>query len=118
MAYRFIHRERSMSGSSDSAKTMATVVYVLQAIALFTGLPMFVAVILNYVKLDDVRGTWVESHFRWQIRTFWFSLLWLVVGLSTTWLLGVGFLVLFANFVWVLYRVIKGFVTLADKNPI
>ena len=44
--------------------------------AFLTGWPSIIAVILNYVKRGDVRGTWLESHFRWQIRTFWFGLLW------------------------------------------
>ena len=105
-----------MTTSNDSSKTIAMIVYGLQAIAIFTGLPMFVAVILNYVKLDDVRGTWVESHFRWQIRTFWFALLWTVVGLITAIIL-VGYLVLLANAIWVIYRVIKGALDLADNKP-
>lgn len=105
-----------MTTSNDSSKTIAMIVYGLQAIAIFTGLPMFVAVILNYVKLDDVRGTWVESHFRWQIRTFWFALLWTVVGLITAMIL-VGYLVLLANAIWVIYRVIKGALDLADNKP-
>ena len=105
-----------MTTSNDSSKTIAMIVYGLQAIAIFTGLPMLVAVILNYIKLDDVRGTWVESHFRWQIRTFWFALLWTVVGLITAMIL-VGYLVLFANAIWVIYRVIKGALDLADNKP-
>ena len=47
--------------------------------AFLTGWPSIIAVILNYVKRGDVRGTWLESHFRWQIRTFWYGLLWVVL---------------------------------------
>ena len=63
-----------------AAKSAAQLVYILQAVGFFIGLTWIVAVIVNYVKLDDARGTWVESHFRWQIRTFWFGLLWGVIG--------------------------------------
>src|SRR5918998_5416450 len=48
--------------------------------AFLTGWPSVIAVILNYVKRSDVRGTWLDSHFSWQIRTFWFALLWLTLG--------------------------------------
>src|SRR5215216_3545887 len=62
--------------------------------AFLTGWPSIIAVILNYVKRSEVRGTWLESHFRWQIRTFWFGLLW--VGLCVLFILitfGVGILI-------------------------
>src|SRR4029453_13170052 len=75
--------------------TLTYVIYGLHAFSAITGLttsvlivtaflfgwPSIIAVILNYVKRSDVRGTWLDSHFSWQIRTFWYSLLWLVVGL-------------------------------------
>ena len=52
-------------------RTLATIVYALQALGFFLGITWIVGVVIDYVKLDDVRGTWLESHFRWQIRTFW-----------------------------------------------
>ena len=52
--------------------------------AFLTGWPSIIAVILNYVKRSDVRGTWLESHFRWQIRTFWFGLLWVSLASSSS----------------------------------
>src|SRR5438093_13241720 len=69
--------------------TAATVVA-----AFLTGWPSLIAVILNYVKRGEARGTWLESHFRWQIRTFWFGLLWValcLVFIVAT--LGVGLLI-------------------------
>ena len=54
--------------------------YALQALAFFVGISAIVAIVLAYVKRDDARGTWLESHFRWQIRTFWFALLGGVIG--------------------------------------
>ncbi|WP_295800774.1 hypothetical protein [uncultured Microbulbifer sp.] len=99
-----------------SARDIATLVYLIQAISLFTAVPFFVGVLINYVKLGDVRGTLAESHFRWQIRTFWYSLLWFVVGWATVWIL-VGFAVWGISWVWMVYRVIRGWLTLADNRP-
>ena len=88
------------------------------------GLPSIVAVILNYVKRGDVRGTFLESHFRWQIRTFWYALLWAAVAsvLSLPLMLVlVGFVTLWLAAViigcWVLYRVIKGWMRLSPRAP-
>ena len=63
-----------------SLKTLTMVVYALQALGFLNGITWIVAVIINYVKKDEVRGSWLESHFRWQIRTFWWGLLWGVIG--------------------------------------
>jgi uncharacterized membrane protein len=64
----------------NSLKTVATIVYALQAVGFFVGLTWIVAAVIDYVKRDDAKGTWLESHFSWQIRTFWWGLLWAVVG--------------------------------------
>lgn len=98
-------------------KTLATVVYALQAAGFFVGLTWIVAVVLNYVKRDDVRGTWLESHFSWQIRTFWWGLLWAVVGGILT-LVVVGFAVLFADAVWIIYRIVKGWLALSENKRV
>jgi len=110
-------------------------IYGLHAIAIFVGitsaatvaggfvfgLPSLCAVLLNYLKRGDVNGTWLESHFRWQIRTFWFTLLWLVVygaliitiiGIPIAWIL-IALLGL-----WVGYRVIRGWVALFGERPL
>lgn len=97
----------------QSQKTIATLVYALQAASFFVGITSIVGVIVNYVKLDDVRGTWLESHFRWQIRTFWFSLLWSIVGAITVYIL-IGWAILAALFVWMIYRIVKGWLRLND----
>ena len=98
-------------------KTLATVVYALQAAGFFVGLTWIVAVVMNYVKRDDVRGTWLESHFTWQIRTFWWGLLWAVLGGILT-LVVVGFAVLFADAVWIIYRIVKGWLNLSENKPV
>lgn len=99
-----------------AAKDIALVVYILQAISILLGFTMIVGVIINYVKRKDVRGTFIESHFRWQIRTFWFGLLWVVVGILTI-VFVVGWLILLANGVWFIYRIVKGWLALNDNKP-
>ncbi len=99
-----------------SLKSLAQVVYVLYALSYFTGITAIVGIIINYVKKEDVQGTWLESHFTWQIRTFWYGLLWTIIGLVTAFIL-IGFAVLFANFCWMIYRIVKGWLNLNDNKP-
>jgi uncharacterized membrane protein len=89
------------------------------------GLPSIIAVIMNYARQSDVRGTFLESHFRWQIRTFWFALLWVIVILAVSlplMLIVVGFFTLWVGFVllgiWVIYRIIRGWLALRDQRPV
>lgn len=100
----------------QSLKNHATAVYALQALSFLLGITYFVAIIVNYVKLDDTRGTWIESHFRWQIRTFWFSLLWFALG-GLLLIIVVGYLILIANGLWMIYRIVKGWLNLNDGKP-
>jgi uncharacterized membrane protein len=89
--------------------------------AFLTGWPSIIAVILNYVKRSDVRGTWLDSHFSWQIRTFWFALLWLTLGavLFIT-VVGIPFAIVlwFATGIWVLYRIIRGWLALSAQKEL
>ena len=103
----------SDSDHLQSLRTITMVVYGLQAAAFLFGITALVAIIVNNVKKDDVLGTWLESHFRWQIRTFWYGLLWAGLGLIT-YLLVIGYFVLIADGVWVIYRVVKGWLNLMD----
>ena len=100
-----------------SLKTIATVVYALQAVGFFIGLTWIVAIVINYVKRDDVRGTWLESHFTWQIRTFWWGLLWAVIG-AILFVLVIGWFVLIADAIWIIYRIVKGWLNLAEGKPV
>lgn len=109
--------QQSSNESRDTAKTIAFVVYVLQVLAFINGITAVIGVVINYVKLDDVKGTWLESHFRWQIRTFWFGLLWAVVGIVTIFIF-VGFIILFADLVWIIYRIVKGWLCLNELKPV
>lgn len=97
---------------------VTTAVYILLAVGLLPPFfPAFIAaVIVNYVKRDDVRGTFLESHFRWQVRTFWFGLLWGAIGTLTTVIL-IGVPILIADVIWVMYRIIKGWLDLIDRKP-
>lgn len=97
----------------DSLKTVTVVVYALQAIGYFVGITALIGVIIAHIKIGDARGTWLESHFRWQIRTFWYSLLWGIIGALLIAVL-VGYLVLAVAFVWSIYRVAKGWLRLID----
>lgn len=99
--------------ASQPGTALTTVVYALQAAGLFVGITWFVGVIINYIKRDDMAGTWQASHFRWQIRTFWFSLLWSIIGVVTSFVL-IGYAVLFANGLWTIYRIAKGWIFLSE----
>lgn len=101
----------------SSLKTLSTVIYGLYALSLFFGVSAIVAIVLNYIKLDDARGTWMESHFRWQIRTFWWSLLWLFLGFITLVIL-IGWIILGVACVWFIYRIAYGWLKLNDGKPI
>jgi uncharacterized membrane protein len=87
-----------------------------------TGWPSLIAVILNYVKRSDVRGTWLDSHFRWQIRTFWFGLLWVALCMMfVVMTLGVGMLIAWVPLtivgLWFIYRIVKGWLRLKGAQP-
>ena len=113
--------------------TLAHVIYGLHAFSALTGLlspamvvtafltgwPSIIAVILNYVKRSEVRGTWLDSHFSWQIRTFWFALLWLAAG-GVLFLTVIGIpaavVLWFGTGIWVLYRIIRGWLALSSSK--
>jgi len=119
----------------DSLVTTVHVVYGLHALSVLIGatsvativgafvfgIPSIVAVIINYAMQSDARGTFLASHFRWQIRTFWFAALWMLItfllfitfiGIPFAWALviGVG--------LWVIYRIARGWVALASREPL
>ena len=98
-------------------KNITMVVYALQALSFLWGVTAIVGIVINYVKRDDAKGTFYESHFDWQIRTFWWGLLWGVVGVLTIWFV-IGFFVLFAAWVWMIYRVVKGWLKLTEGKPV
>jgi len=105
-----------LSDAERSARNLATVVYGLQLLGVFLGgVPTIIGVIINYVKRDDVQGTLAQSHFRWQIRTFWYALLWAVIG-GVLMAVFIGVAILIADGIWVIYRVVKGWLYLNDRK--
>ncbi|MDX2505780.1 MAG: hypothetical protein QNL62_15065 [Gammaproteobacteria bacterium] len=105
----------SKNNDTNNNKDLANLVYILQAVAVFTALPFIIAVIINYIKRSEVQGTLAESHFRWQIRTFWFSLLWGILG-GILILVLIGYVILLCNFFWLIYRILKGWLRLNDNQ--
>jgi len=106
-----------LSERDRSARNLALVVYVLQGVGFFNGITFIIGLVINYVKRGDVASAFVGSHFRWQIRTFWFGLLWTVIGWATL-VVFVGFVILFVNSVWVIYRIVKGLLRLNDGREV
>lgn len=119
----------------DSLITTVHVVYGLHALSVLIGatsiatiigafvfgIPSIIAVIINYAMQSDARGTYLESHFRWQIRTFWFTALWgvvtlllfiTIVGIVLAWIVAIG------TGLWVIYRIARGWIALANRESI
>ena len=103
--------------SDKSLKQVTQAVYALQAASFLLGFSFIAAIIVNYVKRDDAAGTLYESHFIWQIRTFWWSLLWGAIGAVLA-LVVIGFAILAADAIWILYRIIKGWIRLNDARAV
>jgi uncharacterized membrane protein len=88
--------------------------------AFLSGWPSILAVLLNYVNREATRGTYLESHFRWQIRTFWFALLWLFVGAILVFtIIGIplAWILVVVIGLWVLYRMLRGVARLMNQEP-
>ena len=94
------------------------VIYALYAANLVFQIPIIIAVIIAYLKRGDVEGTFLETHVRWQIRTFWLWLLMTVIGGLTWWVFGLGYILLGFAYLWLIYRVVKGWLKLSDDAPI
>jgi uncharacterized membrane protein len=105
----------SRMATEQQNKDITQIIYGLHAASLIAGgITSIVAVILNYVKREDVIGTMFESHFRWQIRTFWFSLLWFVIGGILMFAFFIGALVWIAMGIWFIYRIVLGWLRLSE----
>jgi uncharacterized membrane protein len=117
-----------------SVITAATLVYALHALSLLIGIttaatvvgafvfgvPSIIAVVINYLKRHEAEATFVASHFRWQIRTFWFALLWFLVAalLFATFVgIPVAFAIFIAVAIWLIYRIARGWLALRDRRP-
>ena len=121
---------------SESLVSWTHIIYALHATSLVIGIvgvasvvgaflfgwPSIIAVIMNYIKQSDARGTYLESHFRWQIRTFWFGLLWVALCVLFIFMtLGIGLIIAWLPLAlvgfWFIYRIARGWLRLKDKQP-
>jgi uncharacterized membrane protein len=124
------------TNTTQSLYDWTQIVYALHALSLLIGIlgvatvvgsfligwPSIIAVIMNYIKRSDARGTWLESHFRWQIRTFWFGALWVAIcGLFVVLTLGLGLLLVWLPLglvaLWFIYRIARGWLALREHRP-
>jgi uncharacterized membrane protein len=130
------HETRQYASPRAAADGLVTLTYIIYGLhtlsalggiltpafvvtAFVTGWPSIIAVIINYVKRKEVRGSYLESHFRWQIRTFWFAVTWLLVAtLLAVSFVGIPFAIVVAWVagVWVLYRIARGLLRLLDNR--
>lgn len=107
-----LHALSALSGIMTSASIIGAFVF---------GWPSIIAVIINYVTRANVRGSWLDTHWRWQLRSFWYAALWLLVaGLLAVTLIGIpaAIVVIVVTGFWVLYRVIRGWVALVNRRPL
>ncbi len=105
-----LHALSALSGILTSATVVGAFVF---------GWPSIIAIIINYFTREQVRGTWLETHWRWQLRSFWFAALWLLIaGLLFITLIGIpaSILAIIGTGMWVLYRVIRGWMALLDRR--
>ena len=122
---------------SNNSKSLTFILYILYMIAIFSaGILAVIALIINYVKLDSVRGTIFESHFKWQIRTFWWYLIWNILAFVPFFFLfmtlnnpdtfaGVALAattfcvaVIFISWIWIVYRAVRGLIVLNEDKPV
>ena len=122
---------------SNNSKSLTFILYILYMIAIFSaGILAVIALIINYVKLDSVRGTIYESHFKWQIRTFWWYLIWNILAFVPFFFLfmtlnnpdaftGVALAattfcvaVIFISWIWIVYRAVRGLIVLNEDKPV
>ncbi len=102
----------------ETLKKLTAVVYLLQALTfMLAGLPLLVGVAINFYKRNDVNGTWLESHFNWQIKTTWITLAGFALS-GITFEMGVGFFFLIATVLWMVYRIVLGWYALNDNLPV
>lgn len=102
---------------TDPDKKLAQIVYILQIAGLLIGVTFIFGVIFNYLKINQVKGTWVESHFTWQIKTFWYGLGILILGILTL-SIAVGNVLLVFGALWITYRVFYGWSQLSKGEQV
>jgi uncharacterized membrane protein len=107
-----LHTISAVSGILTSATIVSAFIF---------GWPSIIAVVINYATRSHAEGSWLASHYQWQLRTFWYALLWLLVaGLLAITLVGIpaAILVMFVTGIWVLYRMLRGWLALANRQAL
>ncbi|MEX8492708.1 DUF4870 family protein [Sphaerotilus sp.] len=112
-----LDHDRAASEDTDRLRKLTHLVYALQALSFLWGVTAVVGIVINYIKREDVQGTLYQNHFDWQIRTFWWGMLWTAIGFALSFVL-IGLPILFAVWVWTIYRVVKGWLKLNDGKPV
>ncbi len=109
---------RNHKSHSSDYEGLVSIIYLLQALAfLLGGMTFIIAVALNYLNMHHVKGTWLESHFRWQIETFWFALLLVLIATATLPFL-FGFVVLAGAVIWTIHRIVYGWIALNKSKKV
>lgn len=108
----------SETPAQPGERTMvAHVVYAMYALSFVTGFTALVGVVVAYLNRDAVAGTWLASHATWQIRTFWYVLVFQIIGWITVWIL-IGWLILTIGLLYFIWRIAKGWIRLANRQPV
>lgn len=115
-------QELVLDDKLSDAKQLARILYVVHGLTFFfsLGLLSILPIIVNYIKRPDTEGTLVHSHHTWMIRSFWYYMIWMVVGgvlFLTIIGIPVAWLVWTVAWVWKAYRLIRGFIDLNNNRP-
>lgn len=101
----------------SSQRQLVIIIYALYGAAFFLGgIPAIVAIIINYLKRNEIQDPMLASHFTWQIRSFWIAVGLALLGAATTFI-GIGFIILFATAIWNIYRLVRGVLNILDNKP-
>lgn len=102
----------------NALKRLAAIVYLCQVLSfVLAGLPLLVGAVINLMKQDEVKGTWLESHFDWQVRSAWMALAGFALA-GLTFEFGVGFFILIITIVLLVYRIVIGWNALHSDQPV
>jgi uncharacterized membrane protein len=102
----------------QALKTMTSIVYLCQVLTFaFAGLPLLIGVAINFYKRSEVEGTWLESHFNWQIKTVWVTLAGFAIA-GLTYAIAIGIFILIITLVFLVYRIAVGWTALTANKPI
>jgi uncharacterized membrane protein len=110
--------EETNNATLQTLKRVTATVYLCQVLTfMLAGLPLLVGVALNFYKKNDAKGTWLESHFDWQIKTAWVALAGFALA-GITFVMDFGLLFLAMTLVWMIYRIAVGWYALTDGKSI